>query len=163
MSEEIHCTHNESPERERYHYTECGLENVYLLSGYERQIGPYGEIVRVKHADDLHRIIGVHLARDKKVLSGKELRFLRNAMDVTQDELGKLVSVTGQTVARWEKDENPVTDSAASIIRFLYLESAKEKFGVRDLLSVLEATDESSKQQDQVFELNDEWQHRLAA
>jgi DNA-binding transcriptional regulator YiaG len=35
----------------------------------------------------LHRAIGAFLVTEKKVLSGKELRFIRKEMDLTQAEL----------------------------------------------------------------------------
>jgi len=53
-----------------YHYTECGLDDVYLLSGYETESTEYGDTVSVKEADALHVAIGVFLATQTKVLTG---------------------------------------------------------------------------------------------
>lgn len=65
-----------------YHYTSCGLDDVYLLSGYEIEQTPYGQGVSIKNADDLHTAIGMYLVSGKKLLSGKEVRFLRHQMDL---------------------------------------------------------------------------------
>src|SRR3954469_2137914 len=74
-------------------YTDCGLDDVYLVSGYEIEDSHHGKSLSIKNLDELHRAIGCYLASQKKVLSGKELRFLRKQMDLTQAELGKLVGL----------------------------------------------------------------------
>src|SRR5580692_3015243 len=62
-------------------YRECGLDDVYLLGGYERVETPHGAGIVVKDLDDLHKAITLYLVSEKKVLSGKELRFLRKQLD----------------------------------------------------------------------------------
>jgi putative transcriptional regulator len=162
MKTELHCTHSSGPVAKPYHYTECGLDNVFLRNGFETDGEGVDAAICVRDADELHRVIGVHLASEKKVLTGKELRFLRNEMDVTQEELGSLVGATSQSIARWEKGQTPVNDSAESLIRLLYLEFADEHKGIRDLLTSLDEEDETFEI-DQVFELEGEWKPKIAA
>jgi len=124
-----------------YRYTECGLDDVYLVNGYEiRRMGDE-EGVAIKHIGELHQAIGCALVTEKKVLSGKELRFLRKEMDLTQAELGQLVRLTDQSVARWEKEQCEIPGAADSLLRLLYLAHIKQKIDVRELIESLEETD----------------------
>ena len=118
-------------------YTECGLDGVYLESGHEVVSTPYGKGVAVKNVGALLRAIGCNLARDKKTLTGKELRFLRKQMDFTQAELGCLVGLSGQQVARWEKGEYEITGPAERLIRMLFLEHQGGHVDLRKLLQGL--------------------------
>jgi len=38
-------------------------------------------------------------------MNGKELKEKRNDLSLTQEQLAKELNVTGNTVARWERDE----------------------------------------------------------
>lgn len=38
-------------------------------------------------------------------MTGEELRTRRKRLGVTQTELAKMLGVTGNTIARWERDE----------------------------------------------------------
>lgn len=108
---------NDSP----FHYTACGLEDVYLLNGFRVEKTPYGEGVAVDDIDELHRAIGLHLIAHRKALSPKEFRFLRKQLDMTQAELGRALGVSSQTVARYEKGETEIAGPADSMLRVLYV------------------------------------------
>lgn len=154
----IHCKYTGEADKAPYHYTECGLDDVYLLSGYEIEQTEYGEVVSVRHADELHHTIGECLVRNKKLLCGKELRFLRREMDLTQAELAKLVGVSDQTVARWEKDQTIIGGAADAMLRVLFVEHLgllENGVTVRDLLSTLEAHDASRTDGRKVFAQED--------
>jgi DNA-binding transcriptional regulator YiaG len=110
-----------------YHYTMCGLDDIYLVSGYEPVETDYGSGVIIQHQDELHRAIAMHLATSKKALAGKELRFLRKQMDLTQTDLADLLRVTDQTVARWEKGEADVSGPADLLVRVLFLAQISER------------------------------------
>jgi putative transcriptional regulator len=43
---------------DRYHYTECGLDNIYLLNGFDPVETPRGKGVTIRNIDGLHRAIG---------------------------------------------------------------------------------------------------------
>ena len=128
-------------EREPLRYPDCGLDDVYLVSGYEKVKTPYGDGISVKNLDGLHKAIGCYLAKEKKVLNGKELRFLRKQMDLTQSELGALVGLSYQQVARWEKEVCPIPPAAETILRVLFIEDVGGAIKVRALLGSLEERD----------------------
>lgn len=133
-------------DKEPYHYTECGLDDVYLTSGYEIRQTPYGEGVAIKHVEELHQAIGHALVTEKKVLSGKELRFLRTEMDLTQAELGQLVGLTDQSVARWEKDQYEIPGAADYLLRLIYLGHIKKTIDLRQLIESLKSMDSTGEE-----------------
>lgn len=137
------------------HYTACGLDDVYLVSGYEVEETPYGRGVSVKHADELHRVIGSYLVTHKKVLSGKELRFLRHQMDLTQSELAQLFGSNAQQVARYEKDLCSMPGPADRILRLLFNEYIHKKILIRDLLKIFDQMDDRANSR-MLFEPTDD-------
>ena len=86
----------------KYHYTESGLRNIYLLNGYEVVETPYGKATSVVDVEGLHKLIGSNLCR-KKHLTGTEFRFIRKEMSLSQSGLGQTLGVTDQAIAKWEK------------------------------------------------------------
>ena len=60
-----------------YHYTDSGLDNIYLQNGYVRHKTAYGEGVSIQNTEALHKEIGRWLVSLPKPLNGAELRFLR--------------------------------------------------------------------------------------
>lgn len=110
------------PEGEPLHYKACGLDDIYLVNGFTRQMIGGEEYIHIENLKTLWKAIGLHLVSKKKVLAPKELRFLRDQMDLTQAELGKLLRVSDQSVARWEKGKCDA-GSADIGIRVFYLDS----------------------------------------
>lgn len=137
--------------KEPLHYPACGLDDVYLLNGYEWHNTPYGKGVSVKNLDELRKAIGLHLAMHKKALSGKEVRFLRKQMDLSQSGLSRLFGVDSQTIARWEKGQARVPGTAEGLLRVVYLEHTLGCVKVHELLSELDETDATISGR-QVFE-----------
>jgi len=145
------------------HYTACGLDDVYLLNGYEIHKTDYGQGISVKHADDLHLEIGLALVKSKKGLTGKELRYLRKQMDITQSELGRLVGMSAQQVARWEKGISEIPGPADRLLRMLFAEYAdKGDVEVRELLEFLDTLDDIGSPQ-HLFETTDDGWRAAAA
>ena len=56
-------------------------------------------------------------------MSGEEIRFLRKEIDLSQKNLGLLLGVEDQTVARWEKGTVAIPRSADILLRGLYMEA----------------------------------------
>jgi DNA-binding transcriptional regulator YiaG len=124
---------------------------VYLLSGYELVSTPEGDGITIQDLDGLHKAIGLHLVTERKVLSSQELRYIRKQMDFTQSELGKLLGLTDQQVARWEKGTSEITDAADTLLRLLYLEHAGANLpGLREMIERLEQLD-AEREERQVF------------
>lgn len=105
-----------------YHYTECGLSNVYLENGFNVLKTPYGDAVSVDNVHELHKVVAQYLITNKQKLSGEEFRFLRIELDMSQKKLGFLMGVSDQTIASWEKDKIEIQAYGDIFIRVIYRE-----------------------------------------
>lgn len=149
--------HAGSPQCEPLHYTACGLDNIYLSSGYLVREVAGERYISVRDVEDLHKTIALYLVRQKKVLSGREVRFLRKQMDLTQRELGGLLGVSDQSVARYEKDMTKLEGASDSLLRLLVAGHVDGCIDVQEVLTTLRGADDAS---DDVVTLgmdHDEW------
>lgn len=126
---------------EGYRYRECGLDNVYLLNGFRYTETPHGKAVHIDRIDSLHRAIGAYLAFEKKALTGKEIRFLRHELGLSQTGLGAALGKSAQSIARWEKDRCGIDGAAERLLRLIYIEHAGGNEGVREILERLSGLD----------------------
>jgi len=135
--------HADEPLKARpFHYTMCGLDNVYLMNGFNVAETNYGEAISIREADELHKAIGLYLVQHRKVLSPKEVRFLRKQLDLTQAELGGLIGQSSQQVARWEKGQSEISGPADRLIRTIFLFSILSEQGGDEYMNLLEALDQ---------------------
>lgn len=86
-----------------YHYTACGLDNVWLANGYVERNTAYGKAVSVTKAQELHQLLACDLVRKRGNLTGKELRFLRVQMGLSQAGFAGMQGVSEQAVSLWER------------------------------------------------------------
>lgn len=106
-----------------YHYTDSGLDNIYLVNGYSVERTPYGEAISIDDLDGLHKVIGRWLVELPKPLVGSEFRFLRHELDLSQKKLAQIMGKTELSVGRWERSASkPVEPLADRFIRLLYVE-----------------------------------------
>ena len=140
-----------------YHYRECGLDNIYLVNGFELVETPRGQGALIKDVPGLHRAIGQMLVREKKALSGREFRFLRHELNLTQQSLAAIMRVDTQTVARWEKRGTEEVDGpASSLIRVMYEEKINGNRDIIEPLQKLAELDEILELDDVAFEFEDQ-------
>lgn len=112
-----------------YHYTECGLHNVYLMNGYRFIETPRGKSVSIHDIDGLHKAIGLFLVTTKKDLSGEEVRFLRHEMLMSQNTLAKLLGISEQAIRRWENGKISIPKPSEGLLRLLYRDHINDKDG----------------------------------
>ena len=114
-----------------HHFTDGGLQNVWLVNGYTVRKTPYGPAVSIHDVDGLAQAICLALTGKHGVLTGKELRYIRQAgMSISQPALGRLLGVDGQSVARWEKTGH-VPKWADKLLRLIYTAHANGDEPVR--------------------------------
>ena len=115
---------------QQYHYTESGLDNVWLASGFRFVPSPRGRSLIIEDIEGLHVAIGRSIVEEEKKLTGPEIRFLRTELLLSQNALSRLLGVTEQTVARWEKPKQaPIPTAADATLRQLYLEHVGAAWG----------------------------------
>lgn len=154
--------HANETDKEPLHYTDCGLDDVYLLSGYQIEETPYGRGLSIKNIDQLHTAIGCYLAKQKKALSSKELRFLRKQMDLTQSELGKIFGLSSQQVARWEKGESAISGPADVLVRVLFIQHAGNNIDLQQLVKSLEEIDSPMDEKFFFEKTSNGWKQKVA-
>jgi len=120
------------------HYTGCGLDNIYLLSGYEIVEDEDGKGVIIHNLDELHDAIALYLVNEQKILSGKEVHYLRAYMDLSQSGLGKLLGCNSQTVARYEKEEYSIPAPTDRLLRVILLGHVKGDVNVHQIVQKIE-------------------------
>ncbi len=82
-----------------YHYTECGLDNIYLVNEFK--------ITKLKNGDDeifihdihgLHKTFGMMLVSKRSLLSGDEIKFIKTTLDLSQTALARMLRLNYQTI-----------------------------------------------------------------
>ena len=91
----------------QFHYTQCGLDHVIIETEFVTDDA--GEdVITIPAIGMLHRVIAEGVINAKGLLTGREFRFLRTEMGLTQDELAQVFHRDSQSIARWEKGETVV-------------------------------------------------------
>lgn len=111
--------HGAARQKEPLHYRLCGLDDVYLFSGFTEKDTAYGPAVSIKDIDGLHEAIAAALVAQKDALTAKEFRFLRKHIGMTQEDLSVKLSVDAQTVARYEKGQTAIGGAADLVLRVI--------------------------------------------
>ncbi len=88
-----------------FQYTACGLDNVWLANGYKVKATRHGNAVAVNDVDGLHKLIAQTLIEKKGRLTGKEFRFLRTQLGVSQEALGAMLDFSENAVSLWERKD----------------------------------------------------------
>ena len=111
----------ERPVPEPLHYTACGLDNVYLCSGFIQEEFD-GEIyTSVKSMDALYMMIAFRLSVVRRRLTGKELRFLRKYLDLTQKEMADRFDIHRKTINAYECERERVAWGTQTILQLTVL------------------------------------------
>lgn len=117
MNNELFCISGRQPAGPPRLYETCGLDNIWLVDGFEVVRHGGEELIKPEDVEGLHRAIALHLVRFRKALGGREIRFIRRAIDMTQGELAHGLGTGVQTVARWEKDHVSIPGPEDRLLR----------------------------------------------
>jgi len=144
-----------------YHYVECGLQNVYLVNGWEYDDSPYGKGVVINNLKGLHQCIGKVLSDKPERLTGEEFRFLRRELDLSQRMLGEIFDSNERTIRDWERGDK-VPGVFDHLIRHMYMETLDESNTFYGLVERLKKLDVEWHEQLRLEEKeNEDW--RLTA
>lgn len=145
-----------------YHYTMCGLDNVWLTNGYVEVDTPYGRGVKIEDEEQLDQVIAKAIVEQEGSIAGKELRFLRQMMCLSQADLAAQLGTTEQTLARWEKDRVDFPATADKLLRVLYSAFADQDAAARDLIAHLNFKDRVKNFRFEFTEQDGHWSTELA-
>ena len=115
-----------------YHYTESGMDNVYIELDPVIEDEAGERTIVIPGINELHRAIANAIVDSEGLMDGKEIRFLRTEMGLTQAELAKLLHRNSQAVARWEKGQQDVDPSLDVLIRQI----AAERLGLKIMKTI---------------------------
>lgn len=159
MNRETFFRLGEEVSSEPYAYRAAGLDGIYLANGYTVEEHDGEKHVRIYDMEGLHQAIGRHLVLHRKALAPKEVKFLRNTLNLTQTELASHLGNNSQSVARWEKGECEIPGASEKLLRLVYLlmtMTDAEFEAVRDLVMNPEQLDELEARPVQ-FTHSDHW------
>ena len=102
-----------------YHYTESGLDNVYLHNINIVHDSKGEEVVYIPKVNQLHQVIAQGIINKAGIINGKELRFLRTEICLKQSELSSQLGKEAQAVGRWERGECPIDKTTDTLVRII--------------------------------------------
>ncbi|MEA1649213.1 hypothetical protein UAJ10_09300 [Nitrospirillum sp. BR 11164] len=104
-----------------FHYTQCGLDYVYLRNGYTIHDTEYGKGFSIEKMDELHEVIARAIILSPDRLRGQEVRFLRSMLHLSQSGIAAIVGSSRPAVARWEGRPNtPIPAGQDRVLRLYY-------------------------------------------
>ena len=113
---------------QRYHYTESGLDNVYLENIELRLCDECGTVTpRIPRILQLHETIARAVVSKPHSLNGAEIRFLRKQLRLKAKEFAAYLRTDVATYSRWENNAQSPGAQSDLLIRLLYLKLLGEK------------------------------------
>jgi putative zinc finger/helix-turn-helix YgiT family protein len=115
-----------------HHYTESGVENVYL-ENLEVEVCRKCKTVspRLRRIRQLHETIGRAIGLQPAPLAGQQLRYLRKHLGFKARELAALLRVDAATISRWEAGERPIGPQSDLLVRLAYFHLLAERGDIK--------------------------------
>lgn len=142
-----------------FHYTDCGLDYVWLVNGFTFHRTPHGDGVSIKDARALHAQIALGIIAQPHPLQGQDVRFLRGLLRLSQEALAHVLRQQRGSVARWEAEASKdIPGAADSALRMFYaLKSGGHDAAVK-VVDLLQEIDELQHGPHRICMRNDgEW------
>jgi len=141
-----------------YHYTECGLSNVFIKNGFIIENIDGEEYTSIDDINGLHSAIAQIIVDSNKSLTHEEFRFLRIELNVSQKMLAIRFGVSEQTIARYEKNNSTIPRTTDAALRSLYMESVAKNNPVSYFLDLLSDVEELVSVKDiKLEEVKEHW------
>lgn len=110
-----------------YHYTESGLDNVYIKGATIYKCACGEELTEIPNVVNLHRIISFEIIKSFVPMTGPEIRFIRKQMKMKAVDLAGYIGVDEVTISRWENDIKPIGTNNDRLIRLLFIKNIEEE------------------------------------
>lgn len=124
-------------------YPHFAFPNIFLENGYSNIETEYGPARQYENEEALEQAIRHLVLRKASALNGRDLKFLRRGLCLSQGEFGKFLGRDGQTVARWEKSNKPLPRYADIAIRVRFAERFDSGMTIDELCSLIEGKAEA--------------------
>ena len=123
-----------------HHYTESGLDNVWLKNGYQYD----NNNLYLEDKWNLHYTIASELINKQGKLLPHEFKYFRNELEATQATLANALGVCESTIRNWETGRCEISPIADRMIRLTYRSCVNDKVDLLDLINSLALTNEST-------------------
>ena len=108
-----------------YRCTDSGLDNV-IIEGVDFLADDSGEeCLMIPNINGLHKTIAHGIVVRRAGMSGRELRFIRAELGMTQAELATMLHREALAVSRWERGECPIDANAEALVRLYAIQTLK--------------------------------------
>ena len=119
-----------SVEDQLYHYTESGLDNVFLSNiEVEVCLECGAKSPSIPRITDLHSAIARVIALQETQLRGRDVRFLSKQLGLRAKEWAALIKVDAATLSRWENGDQQIGAQSDLLVRFLFIRLTEEREG----------------------------------
>jgi len=123
------------------HYTTCGLDNVWLANGFQIKETKYGRAVSVNDIEGLHKLLTFNLIEKQGLLTGKEFKFLRVQLGLSQQGLGSMLGgVSENAISLWER-KNTVPAIQDHWLRMMAIAKFKGNTKVSDAIERIQTVE----------------------
>ena len=106
-------------------------------------------------ADGLHQVIGRSIA-SKGYMTGKEFRFLRKELDLSQNRFANWIGMSVDMVSKWER-LGRVPKSACRVIQAIYQEKIDGNVKITELIERLANLDRENENRVVFEDTNEGW------
>ncbi|PJK07969.1 transcriptional regulator [Lysobacteraceae bacterium NML95-0200] len=146
--------------KDALHFTECGLDNVYLMNGFRYgQTSNGEEVLIIQDLPGLHAAIAMSVVDSPEPLNAKTFKYLRKQVDMAQRQLAGILGVEEGTVSLWERGKQPVPKSADIILRLMVRETCNGNARLVELIERFNALDRVVHENMLQLQIeNDHWQ-----
>ncbi len=141
------CNSEMKKSKELYHYTESGLDNVYLadLAVYRCECGEF--FASIPEIIKLNSRVGITLIKKKTLLKGQEIKYLRKNAGLNAKAFAEYIGIDKSTLSRWENNKQPVDKSNDRMIRLFYavfkgIPTEEIKSFINDVIKEISSTGE---------------------
>lgn len=145
-----------------YHYTSCGLHNVWIYGINQFQCPSCGEFyASIPKIKQLHKLIGINLSCQEERLAGQDIRFLRKELRLKAKDFASLLSIDPATLSRFENDRDLPSESMDKLIRMTYVAQLADEVSIdwKELLT--RAAKEPPNTERQIKITPTEWLNKL--
>lgn len=102
---------------QRHSYKADPLEMVWLESGYQLKDMGGRQAVQYAQFDQLNLTLFGAVVMKRARLNGREISFIRRRLDLSQQALGSILSVTEQTISLWERGSHRIDGATDTLLR----------------------------------------------
>ena len=110
-----------TPESRTHLYEESGVPNVYLQGVEFAECKACSDFqISIPHVAKVHQALSLAIVKSPRLLTGSQLRFLRNHVELSRDQFAKYLGVDAAEVANWELGNLvPIGQSVDRLVRLL--------------------------------------------